>query len=40
LRSRRARVLVSNDGEIEELNTPLHYAITPRALQIMTPASP
>jgi len=39
LRSRRAHVQVSNDGEIEEMNTPLHYSITPRALRIMAPKS-
>lgn len=37
LRSRRARVQVSNDGEIEELTTPLQYSITPRALRVMAP---
>lgn len=39
LRSRRAHVQVSNDGEIEELTTPLRYSIAPRALRVMAPRS-
>jgi diacylglycerol kinase family enzyme len=37
LRSERQHVRVSNDGEIEELSTPLTYSINPRALQIIAP---
>jgi diacylglycerol kinase family enzyme len=39
LRSRRAHVQVSNDGEIEELTPPLRYSIAPRALCVMAPRS-
>ncbi len=39
LSSHRPRVRVSNDGEIEELTTPLRYSIKPRVLQIMVPKS-
>lgn len=37
LRSHRSRVRVSNDGEIEEIETPLRYSITPRALKVVAP---
>jgi diacylglycerol kinase family enzyme len=39
LRSERPVVRVSNDGEIEELRTPLEYSIKPRALRIMAPVA-
>jgi diacylglycerol kinase family enzyme len=35
LRSNRRRVRLSNDGEIVEMNTPLHYTVKPRALNVM-----
>jgi diacylglycerol kinase family enzyme len=37
LRSSRKRVKVSNDGELVEMETPLHYTIRPRALNVMMP---
>jgi len=37
LRSKRSKVRLSNDGEIEELSTPLHYSIHPKALQVIGP---
>lgn len=37
LRSHRSKVRVSNDGEIEELETPLRYSIAPGALTVMAP---
>ena len=39
LRSRREKVRASNDGEIEELMTPLKYSIRPLALNIIAPQS-
>jgi diacylglycerol kinase family enzyme len=39
LRSNRRRVRLSNDGEIVEMNTPLHYTVKPRALNVMMPRS-
>lgn len=38
LRSERPRVRLSNDGEIEEVDTPLNYSIKPRALRIIAPS--
>ncbi len=37
LRSHRRKVRVSNDGEIEELETPLRYSISPHALKVIAP---
>lgn len=37
LRSRRSKVRVSNDGELEELATPLRYTIRPKSLRIVAP---
>ncbi len=37
LRSHRPKVKVSNDGEIEELETPLRYSIDPGALHVLAP---
>lgn len=38
--SRRARLLVAFDGEVESMNTPLHYKIRPNALRIFAPSDP
>lgn len=39
LHSKRRHVRLSNDGEIVEVTTPLHYRIKPRALNVMMPQS-
>lgn len=38
LRTRSSTLTISNDGEVERLETPLHYGILPRALKILVPA--
>ena len=38
IRSERARLLVSLDGEVALLDTPLKYRIRPRALRVIVPA--
>jgi diacylglycerol kinase family enzyme len=35
--SRRRRVRVSSDGEIDTLDTPLHYRVRPQALAVLAP---
>ena len=37
VRSRHKRLLVSADGEVEAMETPLHYRIRPRALTVIVP---
>jgi diacylglycerol kinase family enzyme len=37
IRSRRKRLLVAFDGEVEIMQTPLHYTIQPRALRVFKP---
>lgn len=38
--SRRRRIELSNDGELEVLDTPLQYTIHPRALKVLIPSAP
>lgn len=38
--SRRHRLLVAFDGEVERMSTPLHYKIRPNALCVFAPAAP
>lgn len=39
INSRRRRVLVALDGEVEPMSTPLHYKIRPNALRIFAPSN-
>jgi diacylglycerol kinase family enzyme len=36
--TRKKRILVAFDGEVEMLETPLHYKIHPKALRVIVPA--
>jgi diacylglycerol kinase family enzyme len=38
IRLPKAKVRVSKDGEVLRLNTPLHYRVLPRALEVFAPA--
>lgn len=38
--SRRRQLLVAFDGEVEPMNTPLHYKIRPNALRVFAPSDP
>jgi diacylglycerol kinase family enzyme len=38
IESRRNRLLVAHDGEVEWMTTPLHYRVRPRALKVFAPA--
>ncbi len=38
--SRRRKLLVAFDGEVEAMQTPLHYRIRPKALRVFVPATP
>lgn len=40
VRTRKARVLVSTDGEVTVMETPLHYRTRPGALRVMVPVQP
>ncbi len=37
IRSKNKKILVSRDGEIEYMHTPLHYTLIPRALKVIIP---
>lgn len=37
IQTRKKRLLVAFDGEIDMLNTPLHYKVVPRALRVLVP---
>ena len=39
IHSRRSRLLVATDGEVQAMETPLTYRIRPRALAVMVPAA-
>jgi diacylglycerol kinase family enzyme len=39
VRSRRARLLVATDGELQVMQTPLAYRVRPRALTVIVPAA-
>lgn len=39
VRSRRRRLKIANDGEVIQLEGPLHYRIRPRALRVLVPGS-
>lgn len=39
LKTRRKQLKVSNDGEIETLQTPLAYRSRPQALKVLRPVS-
>jgi diacylglycerol kinase family enzyme len=39
IRSRRRRLRLSNDGEVEAVPTPLVYTIRPRSLRVLVPAA-
>ncbi|MFL6537331.1 MAG: diacylglycerol/lipid kinase family protein [Chthoniobacterales bacterium] len=39
IESRRERLLVARDGEVEWIRTPLHYRTRPRALKVFAPAN-
>ncbi|MCB1519267.1 MAG: hypothetical protein KDJ37_01695 [Hyphomicrobiaceae bacterium] len=40
INSRRRRVKVSNDGEVETMRLPLRYSIKPKSLRVLTPFIP
>ncbi len=37
IETRRKRLLVARDGEVEKMNAPLHYKIRPQALSVIVP---
>ena len=37
IETRKRRLLVACDGEVERMETPLHYRIRPAALQVLVP---
>ena len=39
IQSRRKRLLVSFDGEVDLMQTPLHYTIQPAALRVLQPVA-
>ncbi len=39
IRSKNKKILVSRDGEIEYMHTPLHYTLIPRALKVIVPTT-
>jgi diacylglycerol kinase family enzyme len=39
VRTRRRRVVVSNDGELVELSTPLEYAVVPEGVRVLVPGA-
>lgn len=40
IETRHARLLVSTDGEVSMMSSPLHYRIRPRGLRVFVPLSP